>query len=49
VRVRLLRENLIAFRATSGRVGLIQTHCPHRGASLFFGRNEEEGPDHERA
>jgi phenylpropionate dioxygenase-like ring-hydroxylating dioxygenase large terminal subunit len=43
VRVRLLGENLIAFRATSGRVGLIQNHCPHRGASLFFGRNEEEG------
>src|SRR5690349_20180773 len=43
VRVRLLGENLIAFRATSGRVGLIQNHCPHRGASLFFGRNEDEG------
>jgi phthalate 4,5-dioxygenase len=43
VRVRLLGENLIAFRATSGRVGLIQNHCPHRGASLFFGRNEGEG------
>ena len=43
VRVRLLGENLIAFRATSGKVGLIQNACPHRGASLFFGRNEEEG------
>ena len=43
VRVRLLGENLIAFRATSGKVGLIQNHCPHRGASLFFGRNEAEG------
>ena len=43
VRVRLLGENLVAFRATSGRVGLIQSHCPHRGASLFFGRNEDEG------
>ena len=43
VRVRLLGENLIAFRATSGEVGLIQNACPHRGASLFFGRNEEEG------
>ncbi len=42
-RVRLLGENLIAFRVTSGKVGLIQNHCPHRGASLFFGRNEEEG------
>lgn len=43
VRLRLLGENLIAFRTTSGRVGLVADNCPHRGASLFFGRNEEEG------
>jgi phthalate 4,5-dioxygenase oxygenase subunit len=43
LRLRLLGENLVAFRTTSGRVGLIQGQCPHRGASLFFGRNEEEG------
>src|SRR5258705_67664 len=43
VRVRLLGESLIGFRTTSGKIGLIQNHCPHRGASLFFGRNEEEG------
>jgi len=43
IRLRLLGENLIAFRATSGAVGVIQNACPHRGASLFFGRNEEEG------
>ena len=43
LRVRLLGEDLIAFRATSGEVGLIQNNCPHRGASLFFGRNEEGG------
>ena len=43
VRVRLLCENLIAFRATSGKVCLIADACPHRGASLFFGRNEESG------
>src|ERR1700720_1134584 len=43
VRIRLLSENLIAFRTTSGKVGVIQNACPHRGASLFFGRNEEEG------
>jgi phthalate 4,5-dioxygenase oxygenase subunit len=42
-RVRILGENLIGFRATSGEVGLIANACPHRGASLFFGRNEEEG------
>src|SRR5919108_4553960 len=43
VRVRLLGENLVGFRVTSGKVGLIQNSCPHRGASLFFGRNEGEG------
>src|SRR6266540_181052 len=43
VRIRLLGENLIAFRATSGAVGIVANACPHRGASLFFGRNEEEG------
>ena len=43
VRLRLLGENLIAFRVTSGKVGIIQNACPHRGASMFFGRNEEEG------
>lgn len=44
VRVRLLAEDLVAFRDLNGRVGLIQENCPHRGASLFFGRNEA-GPD----
>jgi phenylpropionate dioxygenase-like ring-hydroxylating dioxygenase large terminal subunit len=43
LRVRLLGEDLIAFRTASGTVGLIQNHCPHRGASLFYGRNEAEG------
>ncbi len=43
VRIMLLGEPLIAFRTTSGAVGLIQNSCPHRGASLFFGRNEEDG------
>src|SRR5262249_15985808 len=43
MRLRLLGENLIAFRVTSGKFGLMAHNCPHRGASLFFGRNEEEG------
>src|ERR1051326_8552916 len=43
IRLRLLGEDLIAFRDTNGRVGIIQNNCPHRGASLFFGRNEEAG------
>ena len=40
-RVRLLGENLVAFRDTSGRVGLVQENCGHRGASLYYGRNED--------
>jgi phenylpropionate dioxygenase-like ring-hydroxylating dioxygenase large terminal subunit len=43
LRLKLLGEELIAFRTTSGAVGVIRNACPHRGASLFFGRNEEEG------
>jgi phenylpropionate dioxygenase-like ring-hydroxylating dioxygenase large terminal subunit len=43
VRVLLLGEKLIGFRDSNGTPGLIQNHCPHRGASLFFGRNEESG------
>jgi nitrite reductase/ring-hydroxylating ferredoxin subunit len=43
IRVKLLGEDLIAFRTTSGDVGMIANACPHRGASMFFGRNEEEG------
>ncbi len=43
VRIRLLSENLVAFRDTDGTVSLVAENCPHRGASLFFGRNEENG------
>src|SRR5207245_10361977 len=40
-KVRLLGEDLVAFRDTRGEVGLIGADCPHRGASLVFGRNVE--------
>jgi phthalate 4,5-dioxygenase oxygenase subunit len=43
VRVKVLSERLIAFRDTDGRYGLIDEFCAHRGASLWFGRNEEGG------
>ena len=43
VRVRLLGEQLIAFRDTLGKVGLLSEFCPHRLTSMFFGRNEEGG------
>ena len=43
LRVRALGEDLIAFRDSAGRVGLLGANCPHRGAPLFFGGNEEGG------
>jgi phthalate 4,5-dioxygenase len=43
VRVRLLGEDLVAFRDTNGSVGLVDAFCPHRRAPMFFGRNEECG------
>ena len=43
VRVKLLGERLVAVRGTDGTVALLGEHCPHRRASLFFGRNEEQG------
>jgi phthalate 4,5-dioxygenase len=42
-RLRLLGEDLIAFRDSSGRVGIVDAYCPHRRAPMFFGRNEESG------
>src|SRR5271154_5188526 len=43
MRLMLLGERLIAFRDSSGRVGIMDHRCPHRCASLFLGRNEENG------
>ena len=43
VRLMLLGEKLIAFRDSSGRVGIMDHLCAHRCASLFLGRNEENG------
>ena len=43
VRMRLLGEDLVAFRDTEGKVGILGAHCPHRRAELFLGRNEESG------
>jgi nitrite reductase/ring-hydroxylating ferredoxin subunit len=42
-RVRLLGEELILFRDKQGRPGLMHEHCCHRGASLYYGRVEEDG------
>src|SRR5687767_1579415 len=43
IRLTMLSEKLIAFRDSQGKVGFVAENCPHRGASLFFGRNEERG------
>ena len=43
MRLRLLGEDLVAFRDSNGEIGVVEAHCPHRGASLYFGRNEECG------
>jgi phthalate 4,5-dioxygenase len=42
-RVQLLGEQLVAFRDTEGRIGLLDEFCPHRRVSLWLGRNEESG------
>src|SRR5690349_6872463 len=42
-RITLLGEQLVAFRTTDGLVALVAELCPHRRASLFYGRNEENG------
>src|ERR1700733_8658589 len=43
VRVRLLGEDLVAFRDSDGKIGLVEAFCPHRRAPLYFGRNEHGG------
>src|SRR5438105_229206 len=43
VRVKLLGEELVAFRDSQGRIGILDERCPHRQASLFLGRDEECG------
>lgn len=43
VRVKLLGHQLVAFRDENGKVGLLDSRCPHRSVDLFFGRNEGDG------
>ena len=42
-RLRIMGEDLVAFRDQSGAVGLLELHCPHRGTSLEFGLASEKG------
>jgi phthalate 4,5-dioxygenase len=43
IRVKLLGEDLVCFRDSEGKIGLVDEFCPHRRVSLYFGRNEECG------
>lgn len=43
VRVKMLGEDLVAFRDSDGKPGVIDAYCPHRGAPMFFARNEDCG------
>ena len=43
IRVKIMGEDLLLFRDSQGKTGLIEPFCAHRGADLFFGRNEDCG------
>ncbi|NDF80481.1 MAG: MarR family transcriptional regulator, partial [Betaproteobacteria bacterium] len=43
IKARILGEDLVVFRDTKGRVGVMDEYCPHRKASLVYGRNEDCG------
>jgi phenylpropionate dioxygenase-like ring-hydroxylating dioxygenase large terminal subunit len=43
LRLRIMEEDLVLFRDGSGRIGLLQIHCTHRGTSLEFGLIGERG------
>lgn len=43
VKVDILGEHLVAFRDSNGQLGLLDAACPHRGANLYYGRNEDCG------
>ena len=43
IKVRLLGEDLVIFRDTNGKIGILDEYCPHRRASLVYGRNEDCG------
>ncbi|NQV56780.1 MAG: aromatic ring-hydroxylating dioxygenase subunit alpha [Rhodospirillales bacterium] len=43
VKLRLLGEDLVAFKDTDGRIGILDAYCPHRLVHMYYGRNEECG------
>jgi len=43
IRLRVMNEDLVAFRDIKGEVGIFEAYCVHRFSPMFFGRNEEDG------
>ena len=43
IKLQVMGEELVAFRDTLGRVGLVDAWCPHRAAHMYYRRNEECG------
>ncbi|MPZ47986.1 MAG: Rieske 2Fe-2S domain-containing protein [Dehalococcoidia bacterium] len=43
VAVRIMGEDLVAYKDTNGKVGLLDGYCAHRHAHLYWSRNEECG------
>jgi 5,5'-dehydrodivanillate O-demethylase len=43
IKIKLLGEDFVLFRDAAGQLGILGLHCSHRGASLEFGRVEDEG------
>ncbi len=41
--IRILGEDLVIFKTTKGNIGLVHKACPHRRASLAYGKTEEKG------
>src|SRR6185295_7865585 len=42
-RLKIMGEDLVAFRDKSGKAGVLHLHCAHRGTSLEYGRVEQDG------
>ena len=41
--IRILGEDLVIFKTTENKIGLIHKYCTHRRASLVFGKPESKG------
>jgi len=41
--IRILGEDLVIFKTTKGNIGLVHKACPHRRASMVYGKTEERG------